>query len=37
MLQENRTGDVAVNSFFVSSSGRSIYNPSNDLNRLQNK
>ncbi|XP_056312301.1 uncharacterized protein LOC130223480 [Danio aesculapii] len=38
MLQENRTGDdVAVDSFFVSSSGRSIYNPSNDLKRLHDK
>nr|XP_021331177.1 uncharacterized protein LOC110439462 [Danio rerio] len=38
MLQENHTGDdVAVDSFFVSSSGRSIYNPSNDLKRLHDK
>ncbi|XP_073803755.1 uncharacterized protein isoform X2 [Danio rerio] len=38
MLQENRTGDdVAADSFFVSSSGRSIYDPSNDLKRLHDK
>ncbi|XP_073803758.1 uncharacterized protein isoform X2 [Danio rerio] len=38
MLQENRTSDdVAADSFFVSSSGRLIYNPSNDLKRLHDK
>ncbi|KAL0170895.1 hypothetical protein M9458_035491, partial [Cirrhinus mrigala] len=37
-FKENRTGDnVAFDYFFVSSSGRPIYNPSNDLKRLHDK